>query len=99
MVDLDAMSAAGMAPDKNGLTVPGRSYQEHMCRGQFPQVPGINLNEAGQELPDDILPIRIRVSIRWWLVDLREGFEWFEPMGWVPPIRPMAISPIFGVNQ
>ncbi|HEU5156106.1 MAG TPA: RHS repeat-associated core domain-containing protein [Streptosporangiaceae bacterium] len=53
--DLDAMSAAGRAQDKNGLTVAGRAYQKHMDRGELPMVGGADLNTSGQNLLDDIL--------------------------------------------
>ncbi|MFI6680464.1 polymorphic toxin-type HINT domain-containing protein [Kribbella sp. NPDC050470] len=53
--NLDAMSAAGRALDKNGLTVAGRAYQKHMARGQLPKVGGKELNSAAHNLLDDIL--------------------------------------------
>jgi len=53
--DLDAMSAAGKGPNKNGLTDAGRAYQKHMDRGELPRVGGADLNSSGQNLLDDIL--------------------------------------------
>lgn len=53
--DLDALSNAGKAPDRNNLTAAGRAYQKHMDRGQLPKVPGSDLDSAGQNLLDDIL--------------------------------------------
>jgi hypothetical protein len=52
---LDELSAAGRVPDKNGLTRAGREYQKHMGRGELPAVPGKQLDQAGQDLLDDIL--------------------------------------------
>ncbi|MGE3966580.1 MAG: RHS repeat domain-containing protein, partial [Planctomycetota bacterium] len=52
---LDDLSAAGRVPDKGGFTRAGRAYQKHMDRGELPEVPGKQLDQAGQDLLDDIL--------------------------------------------
>ncbi|TCC34935.1 RHS repeat-associated core domain-containing protein [Kribbella sindirgiensis] len=52
---VDSMSATGQRPDQGNLTQAGRSYQKHMARGELPQVPGKELNRAGQDLLDGIL--------------------------------------------
>jgi RHS repeat-associated protein len=54
-LDLDALSVAGTVPVKGGRTAAGYSYQKHMDRGELPWVPGKSLDEAGQDLLDDIL--------------------------------------------
>jgi hypothetical protein len=54
-LDSDALSAAGRVEAKGGRTAAGRSYQKHMDRGQLPRIPGMSLDEAAQELLDDIL--------------------------------------------
>ena len=54
-IDVDALSAAGTVPVQGGRTAAGRSYQKHMDRGELPVVPGKSLNDAGQQLLDDIL--------------------------------------------
>jgi hypothetical protein len=53
--DLDELSSAGLAPDKNGMTGEGRAYQKHAARGQLPMVGGKEFNSAGRELHEDIL--------------------------------------------
>ncbi len=55
MWDLDSLASSALRPDKNGLTVAGRSYQKHMNRGDLDQVQGRNLNSTGQDLLEDIL--------------------------------------------
>ncbi|WP_152990756.1 polymorphic toxin-type HINT domain-containing protein [Sphaerimonospora mesophila] len=52
---LDQLAAAGRAPDKNNLTRAGFEYQKHMARGQLDRVKGKQLNEAGQNLLEEIL--------------------------------------------
>jgi RHS repeat-associated protein len=54
-LDLDALSAAGRVEAKGGRTAAGRSYQKHMDRGELPRIPGMSLDEAAQNLLDDIL--------------------------------------------
>ena len=54
-VDLDALSAAGRAQARGGRSAAGRSYQKHMDRGELPRVQGTRLDQAGQDLLDDVL--------------------------------------------
>ncbi|GAB3423524.1 RHS repeat-associated core domain-containing protein [Flindersiella endophytica] len=55
----DALSAvwlsAGRRASKGSLTRVGREYQKHMDRGQFPTVPGKDLDDAGLQLLRDII--------------------------------------------
>src|SRR5690606_11289299 len=52
---LDQLSAAGRVPAPGGFTRAGYVYQKHMGRGELPKVPGKQLDQAGQDLLDDIL--------------------------------------------
>ncbi|WP_433459403.1 RHS repeat-associated core domain-containing protein [Micromonospora sp. CA-248212] len=53
--DLTALSQSGQRAAKGGRTAAGRAYQKHMDRGELDAVPGAQLDEAGQNLLDDIL--------------------------------------------
>lgn len=52
--DLDALSESGKRPAKGKVTHAGREYQKHMARGDIPTVPGKQVDEARQNLLDDI---------------------------------------------
>lgn len=54
-INLDEMSSAGRVASKGNPTRAGRVYQKHMSRNELPKVPGKSLDEAGQNLLDDIL--------------------------------------------
>jgi RHS repeat-associated protein len=64
---IGALFASGVAIDRNGLSFAGRSYQKHMDLFQLPRVSGgRQLNQAGQELLEEILTnpgtVRSKVS-------------------------------------
>ncbi|EFV14979.1 RHS repeat-associated core domain-containing protein [Segniliparus rugosus] len=53
--DIEDILRSGERPVKGGRTHAGREYQKHMDRGELPQVPGKQLDQAGQKLLEDIL--------------------------------------------
>lgn len=57
MDNIDDLSRAARAADRGGLTRAGRALQKHSGRAgsAWPSVNGRRLNEAAQEIVDDIL--------------------------------------------
>lgn len=97
--DVDSLSRAGKAPAKGGRTAAGRSYQKHMDRDELPQVSGSKLDEAGQDLLDDILTHPGTREVDVTTGNAAGGFRHIRPDGRGVTFNPDGSLAYFGVYE